>query len=78
MRDIERLIPLERAAEEERAKLAGLRGADYEEQWRAWRRAFDAVETAVTEHATTYGKNRHEVEDAVKRAIRRTDEDPCE
>ncbi|MGW2101775.1 hypothetical protein ACWCPX_29585 [Streptomyces olivaceoviridis] len=33
------LIKLERSAEEERAKLAGLTGDDYDAQWRRWREA---------------------------------------
>jgi uncharacterized protein YukE len=75
--DIERLIPLERAAETERAKLAGLIGDEYEEQWRAWRAASEAVQAAITAHATETGENRYEVEQAVKAAVRHAEEDPA-
>jgi uncharacterized protein YukE len=71
------LINLERAAEEARAQLAGLAGAEYEEQWRAWRTASEKVQAAITEHATTAGENRYEVEQAVKAAVRHGDEDPA-
>ncbi|MER6031825.1 hypothetical protein [Streptomyces sp. NPDC001851] len=40
-------IRLERSAEEERAKLAGLAGDDYDAQWRRWREASQAVKKAV-------------------------------
>lgn len=72
------LINLERAAEEERAKLAGLTGPEYEEQWRVWRRASETVQAAITEHATAADANRYEVEQAVKKAVRHGDEDPAE
>ena len=75
--DIERLIPLERAAETERAKLAGLIGDEYDEQWRAWFKASEAVQAAITEHATESGENRYEVEQAVKAAVRHAEEDPA-
>ncbi|MCX4974251.1 hypothetical protein [Streptomyces sp. NBC_00620] len=77
MTDIERLILLERSAETERAKLAGLMGPEYEEQWRAWRRASEAVQAAITEHATATDQNRYEVEQAVKAAVRHAEEDPA-
>jgi uncharacterized protein YukE len=72
------LINLERAAEEARAQLAGLTGPEYEEQWRAWRRASEAVQAAITEHATAVRENRVDVEMAVKKAVRHGDEDPAE
>lgn len=75
--DIERLIPLERAAETERAKLAGLIGDEYEQQWQAWREASETVQAAITEHAATSGENRYEVEQAVKKAVRHAEEDPA-
>lgn len=75
--DIERLIPLERAAEEARARLAGLIGGEYEEQWKAWRAASEAVQAAITEHAAASGENRYEVEKAVKAAVRHAEEDPA-
>lgn len=72
------LIELERSAEEERAKCAGLAGPEYEEQWRRWRRASEKVQAAVTEHAVSSGENRYEVEQAVKKAVRHAEEDPVE
>jgi hypothetical protein len=72
------LINLERAAEEARAQLAGLTGPEYEEQWRAWRTASEAVQAAITEYAGAAGENRYEVEQAVKTAVRHGDEDPAE
>ncbi|MGW3634322.1 hypothetical protein ACWD7F_29930 [Streptomyces sp. NPDC005122] len=78
MTDIERLIPLERTAEEERAKLAGLSGAEYEDQWRIWRQASDLVQAAIAEHATASGEDQCDVEQAVKKAARCADEDPCQ
>ncbi|WP_262058549.1 hypothetical protein [Streptomyces sp. STR69] len=77
MADIERLIPLERAAETERAKLAGLIGDEYEAQWQAWRTASETVQAAITEHAAESGENRYEVEKAVKTAARHSEEDPA-
>jgi hypothetical protein len=71
------LINLERAAEEQRAQLAGLTGPAYEEQWRAWRGASEKVQAAINEHATKAGENRYEVEQAVKTAVRHADEDPA-
>jgi hypothetical protein len=72
------LINLERAAEEARAQLAGLVGVEYEEQWRAWRTASEAVQAAITEYAGAAGENRVDVEMAVKHAVRHGDEDPAE
>ncbi|MEU8472167.1 hypothetical protein AB0F30_30480 [Streptomyces sp. NPDC029006] len=70
------LIALERSAENERAKLAGLTGEDYDAQWRRWREASETVQAAVTAHAQPAGANRYEVEQAVKKAARHTPEDP--
>ncbi|MGW3953351.1 hypothetical protein ACWEKM_21105 [Streptomyces sp. NPDC004752] len=79
MADIpDRLIALERTAEEERARLAGLSGDDYDAQWRRWCEAAEAAQVAITEHAKATEANRHEVEQAVKKAVRRTEEDPAE
>ncbi|MFC7906444.1 hypothetical protein [Streptomyces nigra] len=72
------LIALERAAEEQRARLAGLDGEEYEAQRRAWRQAATAVQAAITDHATASGEPRYKVEMAVKRAARHGDEDPAE
>ncbi|MEU1404983.1 hypothetical protein ABZ471_21925 [Streptomyces sp. NPDC005728] len=72
------LIELERAAELERARLAGLTGAEYEAQWRRWREASEAVQAAITAHAEEAGLSRYELEQAVKESVRRAEEDPAE
>lgn len=66
------LIKLERSAEDEREKLAGLDGEEYEAQWNAWRAAAVAVQAAITQHAARedVAASRYEVEQAVKRAVR--------
>ncbi|MEI5100327.1 hypothetical protein RB200_19590 [Streptomyces sp. PmtG] len=71
---------LERSAEEARAKLAGLDGEAYEGQWRAWRAAAEAFQVAVTEYAAREDVTipRHQLEQAVKRAVRHAGEDPAE
>ncbi|WAL93964.1 hypothetical protein [Streptomyces sp. Je 1-369] len=79
MADItDELIMLERSSEEARARLAGLDGEGYAEQWRAWAAAAEAFQAAVTAHATETGQPRHEVEMAAKKAVRHADEDPVE
>ncbi|MEU6597887.1 hypothetical protein [Streptomyces flaveolus] len=70
------LIALERTAEEQRAKLGGLDGEEYEEQRQAWREAAVAAQAAITDHATASGQSRYDVEMAVKRAVRHAEEDP--
>ncbi|MEU6578232.1 hypothetical protein [Streptomyces sp. NPDC046805] len=80
MADIpDELIKLEHAAEEERARLAGLTGDAYDEQWRAWRTAAEAFQAAVTQYAARadVGMSRHELEQAVKQAVRHGQEDPA-
>ncbi|GHE16035.1 hypothetical protein [Streptomyces alanosinicus] len=72
------LIPLERSAEEERAKLAGLVGEAYNVQWTRWLKASEAAQAAVTAHAEASGENRYELEQAVKREVRHAAEDPAE
>jgi hypothetical protein len=72
------LIKLERSAEEERAKLAGLMGEEYEAQWRRWRKASETAQAAITTHAEASGENRYELEQAVKKAVRHAEEDPAE
>ncbi|MCC5481239.1 hypothetical protein [Streptomyces barringtoniae] len=72
------LINLERSAEEERAKLAGLAGDEYDAQWRRWREASQAVQAAITAHAEATEASRYEIEQAVKRAVRHTEKDPAE
>jgi len=66
------LIKLERSAESERSKLAGLTGQPYEAQWRTWRRAAEAFQAAVTEHAARddAAMSRYELEQAVKKVVR--------
>jgi uncharacterized protein YukE len=71
------LIELERSAEEERAKLAGLTGDEYDAQWRRWREASEKVQAAVTAHAEATDGNRYELEQAVKKAVRHAQEDPA-
>ncbi|MEV6115171.1 hypothetical protein AB0L59_22290 [Streptomyces sp. NPDC052109] len=71
------LVRLERIAEEERAKLAGLTGDEYDAQLRRWRTASEAVQAALTEHAAATGADPHEIEQAVKRAVQHSQEDPA-
>lgn len=71
------LIALERAAEEQRARLAGLDGEEYEVQRLAWRQAATAVQAAITDHATAAGEPRYKVEMALKKAVRHASEDPA-
>ncbi|MFI2761370.1 hypothetical protein ACH5A3_21250 [Streptomyces echinatus] len=72
------LIALERAAEEQRAKLAGLGGEEREAQLRAWREAAQAVQAAIADHAASSGQPRYELEMAVKKAVRHAEEDTAE
>lgn len=74
----DQLITLERAAETERAKLAGLTGDEFEMQWQRWLEAAVAVQAAITEHAKAADVNRYELEMAVKKAVRHSDQDPAE
>ncbi|WPO76220.1 hypothetical protein [Streptomyces sp. KN37] len=79
MADIsDELIKLERSAEEARAKLAGLAGEEYQAQWRSWYEAAASFQAAVTTYAKNTSQPRHEVERAVKKAVRHADEDPAE
>ncbi|WP_333777596.1 hypothetical protein [Streptomyces sp. IBSBF 3136] len=71
------LVRLERSAEVERAKLAGLTGEAYDAQWRRWREASDKAQAAITSYARESGAGRQEVEQATKRAVRHTQEDPA-
>lgn len=64
------LNTLERSAEQERARLAGLTSDDYDTQLRRWRQASAAFQAAVTEHAATAQISRYELEQAVKKAVR--------
>ncbi|WP_234329537.1 MULTISPECIES: hypothetical protein [unclassified Streptomyces] len=71
------LIKLERSAEEERTKLAGLTGEAHDTQWRRWREAAEKVQAAVTAHAEASGASRYELEQAVKKGVRHAQEDPA-
>ncbi|MEU9476107.1 hypothetical protein [Streptomyces sp. NPDC048191] len=71
------LIKLERIAEEERAKLAGLAGEEYAAQLGRWRAASEAVQAALSSHAATTGADQHELEQAVKSAVQHSQEDPA-
>ncbi|MEV6839719.1 hypothetical protein AB0N17_35365 [Streptomyces sp. NPDC051133] len=71
------LIKLERSAEEERAKLAGLTGDEFDAQLRRWRAASEAAQAAIIAHAEATKADRYEVEQAVKRAVRHSQEDPA-
>ncbi|MEU8983194.1 hypothetical protein [Streptomyces sp. NPDC048309] len=79
MADIpDELIKLEHSTEEERAKCAGLAGEEYEAQCRRWREASEVAQAAITKYARAAGQDRHEVEQAVKKAVRRAEEDPAD
>ncbi|MEV8032252.1 hypothetical protein [Streptomyces sp. NPDC086182] len=72
------LINLERDAEDARARMAGLAGAERDAQRVAWREASAAVQAAITAHAKATGENRMTVEMAVKKVVRHETEDPAE
>ncbi|MFJ8652701.1 hypothetical protein ACIRNU_10180 [Streptomyces rochei] len=72
------LISLERAAEEQRARLAGLDGEEFEVQRRAWQEAARAAQAAIADHAKVSGRPAEVIEAAVKRAVRQAEEDPAE
>ena len=42
----------------------------YETAWRAWRDLARDVQATVTEYAKEQGQSRHEVEEALKKAVR--------
>lgn len=62
MSDVDRLVALQQAADEEFAELQGLGGDEHQQQWERWR---ETVQAAITEAAG--GGNRHELEAKVKR-----------
>ncbi|HEY8985724.1 MAG TPA: hypothetical protein VIU15_39905 [Streptomyces sp.] len=70
----EHLITLEREAVAAHAGLAGLEDEAYAAQMTVWREAATAVQAAVTEHAREAGVDRYELEAAVKKAVRHTQE----
>ncbi|MCG7203982.1 hypothetical protein [Streptomyces arenae] len=81
MADIpDELIKLERSAEQERARLAGLQGEAWEAQRLKWREAAMVAQAALTEYAgrEDVSMSRYELEQAVKRAVRHAEEDPAE
>ncbi|MGW8065217.1 hypothetical protein ACVV2G_23855 [Streptomyces ziwulingensis] len=71
------LIVLERAAEEQRARLAGLDGEEFDVQHRAWQEAAQAAQAAIADHATVSGQSAEEIEKEIKRALRQEEEDPA-
>ncbi|MER8030244.1 hypothetical protein ABTZ78_14930 [Streptomyces bauhiniae] len=71
------LIALERSAEVERAKLAGLTGSEYDAQRRRWRTAYDAVCAAIADRSAETGEDRGALERSVQEAVRHTHEDPA-
>ncbi|MEU6089633.1 hypothetical protein ABZ865_23055 [Streptomyces sp. NPDC047085] len=73
----DKLIALERSAEIERAKLAGLTGAAYDAQRGRWCEAYEAVQSAITAQVAATGEDRDRLEEAVKAAVRRAQEDPA-
>ncbi|MEU9923990.1 hypothetical protein AB0H51_22325 [Streptomyces griseoluteus] len=71
------LIALERSAEVERAKLAGLTGDEYDAQRRRWRTAYDAVRAAIADRSAATGEDRGALERSVQEAVRHAQEDPA-
>ncbi|MFF5668772.1 hypothetical protein ACFY8S_01325 [Streptomyces hygroscopicus] len=69
----DRLIELQKTADDEHAKLTALDGDEHAAQWNRWRDAATASQAAVTEHATEAGLNRAALEAAVKKAVRHPD-----
>ncbi|RNG26044.1 hypothetical protein EEJ42_16340 [Streptomyces botrytidirepellens] len=63
------MIKLQRESDTEHAELAGLVGEKHREQWKRWREAAEAVQTAITE-AAGEDENRYELEARVKKAAR--------
>ncbi|EST20413.1 hypothetical protein M878_39660 [Streptomyces roseochromogenus subsp. oscitans DS 12.976] len=70
-------MPLERAAEEARTRLASS-DADPAAARQAWIEAAAFQRAAVTEHAEAEGAVRYEVEMAAKKAVRHASWDPAE
>lgn len=70
------LLSLERTAEEERARLVGVSGEAYDEQWQRWRVASEAVQAAITAYAKAAAADRYDAEQAVKRAVCHGQEKP--
>ncbi|MDX3229816.1 hypothetical protein [Streptomyces sp. ME19-01-6] len=66
----DRLITLQRNADAERAKLAGLIGDEREAQWKRWYEAAVEIQAAVTAHARETGTPRNQIEAAAKKVVR--------
>ncbi|KUN58454.1 hypothetical protein AQJ54_41830 [Streptomyces griseorubiginosus] len=68
-----RLISLQQAADAEHARLRDLTDNDERRQQRLrWFEAAAAAQTAVTDFARTKRLNRHEVEQELRRVVRRS------
>ncbi|GAA1149075.1 hypothetical protein [Streptomyces javensis] len=67
------LIDLQKSADAEHARLAGLDSEEHRAHWEQWRVAAERVQAAVTEHAASAGLKRCEVEQAVKKAARHSE-----
>ncbi|MGW6263682.1 hypothetical protein [Streptomyces sp. NPDC055085] len=72
------LINGECAAEQERARMAGLSGDAYEAQWQAWCTAVQKVQAGIAALAEATAADARDIEQAVKKAARRTSEDPAD
>lgn len=70
----DRLIDLQKTADAEQAKLAGLIGAERDAQWKRWFDAAVEIQAAVTAHAQETGTPRGQIEAAVKKAVRHPDD----
>ncbi|ATL80676.1 hypothetical protein DNK48_41475 [Streptomyces malaysiensis subsp. malaysiensis] len=64
------LIDLQKSADAEHQRVSGLDGEERRAQWERWRVTAERVQAAITEHATSAGLSRFEVERAVKKAVR--------
>ncbi|MFF1285611.1 hypothetical protein ACFVY4_33600 [Streptomyces sp. NPDC058299] len=57
----DKLLALERSAEEERVRRTDLAGEESDAQWRRWRDTAERAQAAVTAHAETTGANPYEL-----------------
>lgn len=69
------LLRLQRAADEEHARLAALEGGEADAQRRVWFSAAAQVQAAVTVWAREQDANQYEVEAALRKATRHADEE---
>jgi hypothetical protein len=67
------LLKLQRAADAEHARLAGLAGEEADAQRRVWFTAAAEAQDAVTVWAREQGANRFDIEAALRRATRHGD-----